>query len=279
LEKIAFITDSASGFDINEHPDVYVVPMGVVLNNKEFVDYIDIQTDEFYEQLRTYGDGAKTFQPSRQKFHDTYQKVVDKGYTHVIAVHATRDLTGTYESSEMASREFDIESTVINSRIGDYPERRMVEEGVKAAEAGVSYQEIVERIKQYAEDAVLMIYPKNLTQLKNSGRVSKSQGIIAGILNIQLILDFKNGKLYPIEKIRSKKKALSFIHGKLESRIEQDNPSKIGVSYAGEHEEADQLIEWLKERYLDKTIEKKPLVHVAGVHTGYGTITIGWIKA
>ncbi|WJP98104.1 DegV family protein [Macrococcus bovicus] len=279
MEKIAFITDSASGFGIHEHPDVYVVPMGVVLNNQEYVDYIDIQTDEFYDKLQTYGDGAKTFQPSRQKFHETYQKIVDSGYTHVIAIHATQEMTGTYESSEMASREFDIESTVINSKIGDYPERRMIEEGVKAAEAGIPYEEIVQRIKDFTKDPVLMIYPKNLNQLKNSGRVSKSQGIIAGILNIQLILDFEDGKLYPIEKIRSKKKALSFIHGKLESRIEQDNPSKIGVSYAGEHSEADQLIAWLKERYPEKTIEKYPLVHVAGVHTGFGTIAIGWIKA
>ncbi|TDM02457.1 DegV family protein [Macrococcus carouselicus] len=279
MEKIAFMTDSASGFGLTEHPDVFVVPMGVIVNDQEYVDYRDIQTHEFYDLLKDYGNGAKTFQPSPQSFHDTYQKIVDNGYTHVIAIHATKELTGTYQSSEMTSREFDIESTVINSNVGDYPLRRMVEEGVRLSEAGESYAAIVTKVKEYAEEPSLIIYPKNLQQLKNSGRVSRSQGIIAGLLNIQLIIEFEDGKLYPIEKIRSKKKALNFIHNKITKEITEDNPSKIGVSYAGEHEEADLMVEWLKDRFPDKTIEKHPLVHVAGVHTGYGTIAIGWIKA
>lgn len=279
MGKIAFITDSASGFGMDEHPDVFVVPMGAIVNDKEYVDYIDIQTNQFYELLKDYGDGAKTFQPSPQSFHDTYQKAIDSGYTHIIAIHATKELTGTYQSSEMTSREFDIESTVINSQVGDYPLRRMVEEGVKASEAGETYETIVDKIKKLAEDSSLIVYPKNLNQLKNSGRVSRSQGIIAGLLNIQLIIEFEGGSLYPVEKIRSKKKALSFIHEKIKKEVAEDNPSKIGVSYAGEEEEADLMVSWLKEEYPDKTIDKQPLVHVAGVHTGYGTITIGWVKA
>ncbi|TDL98072.1 DegV family protein [Macrococcus brunensis] len=279
MTKIAFITDSASGFGIDEHPDVFVVPMGVIVNEKQYIDYIDIQTEEFYDLLKDYGNGAKTFQPSPQSFHDTYQKAVDQGYTHIIAIHATKELTGTYQSSEMTSREFNIESTVINSNVGDYPLRRMVEEGVKASEAGESYEAIVSKIRELADDPYLILYPKDLNQLKNSGRVSRSQGIIAGLLNIQLIIEFEGGKLYPIEKIRSKKKALKFIHEHIAEEIAQDNPSRIGVSYAGEEEEADLMVAWLNEQYPDKTIDKYPLVHVAGVHTGYGTIAVGWVRA
>lgn len=278
MSKIAFITDSASGFQQGEHQDVYVVPMGVIINDQQYVDQVDISTEDFTTLLKDYGDGAKTFQPSPQSFHDTYQSIVDGGYTHIIAIHATKELTGTFQSSTITSRAFDIESTVIDSQIGSYPLRRLVEYGVELAEQGKSYEQIVEQVEQLSQSPTLFLYPKNLNQLKNSGRVSKAQGLLAGLLNIQLILAFDGGKIYPIEKSRSKKKVIAALQQKIAEKIRMDQPSKVGVIYTGEHEEADKVIDWLKEEFPNVTVEKEALVPVAGVHTGYGTLGIGWIN-
>lgn len=279
MSKIAFITDSASGYQQGEHPDVYVVPMGVIIDDQQYVDQVDLSTEAFTALLKDYGDGAKTFQPSPQSFHDTYQTIIDSGYTHIIAVHATKELTGTYQSSTVTSREFAVESTVIDSQIGSYPLRRLIETGVELAEQGMRYEEIVEQIEQLSQNPTLFLYPKNLNQLKNSGRVSKAQGLLAGLLNIQLILAFDGGKIYPIDKSRSKKKVMVSLQQKIADKIRQDRPSKVGVIYAGEHEEADKVIDWLKGEFPKLTVEKEALVPVAGVHTGYGTLGIGWINA
>ncbi|MGT9231342.1 DegV family protein, partial [Enterococcus faecalis] len=58
MNKIAFITDSSSGIGLHEYSDVYVVPMGTRINNKDYTDMVDISSQEFFELLKQYENGA-----------------------------------------------------------------------------------------------------------------------------------------------------------------------------------------------------------------------------
>ena len=277
--KVAWLTDTASGILLDEHPDIYVVPMGVMLNEVHYTDQVDITTERFYELLQQYGDGAKTTQPNFQSIQETYELIQSKGYTHVIAVHPSSALTGSFQSSTIASKEVDLVTTVIDSKIGSYPIKAMIYKGISLLETGQSYEDVVEQVEKYADDAILFLQPKNLSQLKKSGRVSKAQSLLAGILNIQLILKFEDGKIYPIDKVRTKKKVFEGMKKHISEEINVFKPSEISVIYAGDLEEGNQYTNWLKETYPDINIVTEILVPVAGVHTGYGTIGIGWIKA
>ncbi|MCD8906024.1 DegV family protein [Staphylococcus chromogenes] len=279
MGKIAFLTDSTSGILRNELKDVFVVPLGTNIGGVEYIDNIDLSTDQFYEILKTKNDGAKSFQPSPKSFHEVYQKIINCDYEHIIAIHPSSELTGTYQQSVAISQDYDIDVTVIDSRIGDYPIRRMIEEGIKAIKMGKTYSFTVKMLKDLVNKSRLILYPENLQQLMRSGRLSRSQAIIAGMLNIQLITEFEKGKLIPIKKTRTKKKAWDFISQKIVSEISEDNPSKIGVSYAGDRKASIPIIKFIKDTFPEKIVECYPLVPVAGVHTGYGTIAISWIKA
>lgn len=277
--KVAWLTDTASGILLDEHPDIYVVPMGVMLNEVHYTDQVDITTERFYELLQQYGDGAKTTQPNFQSIQETYELIQSKGYTHVIAVHPSSALTGSFQSSTIVSKEVDLVTTVIDSKIGSYPIKAMIYKGISLLETGQSYEDVVEQVEKYADDAILFLQPKNLSQLKKSGRVSKAQSLLAGILNIQLILKFEDGKIYPIDKVRTKKKVFEGMKKHISEEIETFKPSEIAVIYAGDFEESKQYTAWLSETYPDINVVTEILVPVAGVHTGYGTIGIGWIKA
>lgn len=277
--KVAWLTDTASGILLDEHPDIYVVPMGVMLNEVHYTDQVDITTERFYELLQQYGDGAKTTQPNFQSIQETYELIQSKGYTHVIAVHPSSALTGSFQSSTIASQEVELVTTVIDSKIGSYPIKAMIYKGIALLEAGQTYDAVVEQITKYTDDAVLFLQPKNLSQLKKSGRVSKAQSLLAGILNIQLILKFVDGKIYPIDKVRTKKKVFEGMKKHISEAIETFKPSEIAVIYAGDFEESKQYTAWLSETFPDINVVTEILVPVAGVHTGYGTIGISWIKA
>ncbi|MCE4955904.1 DegV family protein [Macrococcoides caseolyticum] len=277
MNKIAWVTDTASGLQIGEK-DTFVVPMGVILNEKHYQDQAELSVEKFYNLLKEYGDGAKTTQPNFQAIQDTFKEIEQKGYTHVIAVHPSSKLTGSFQSSVIASQEVNITSAVIDSKIGSYPMKAMIEAGKKMNEAGKSFEEIVETIKRYAEDAVLILNPKNLNQMKKSGRVSKTQSFMAGLLNIHLVLQFEDGSIYPIDKVRTKKKVVDAIKMHVEKNIAEFKPKEICVVYGGDKAEADIYIEWLQDTFPDINIVSEILVPVAGVHLGYGTIGISWIK-
>lgn len=277
MNKIAWVTDTASGCIIGEK-DTFVVPMGVILNEKHYQDQAELSVEEFYTLLKEYGDGAKTTQPNFQAIHDVYEEIEKLGYTHVIAVHPSSKLTGSFQSSVIASQEVKITTAVIDSKIGSYPMKAMIESGKQMNAEGKSFEEIVETLKSYAKDAVLILNPKNLVQMKKSGRVSRTQSFMAGLLNIHLVLQFEDGSIYPVDKVRTKKKVVDAVKKQVEKNLTELKPKEICVVYGGDKEEANIYIDWLKEDYPEINIVSEILVPVAGVHLGYGTIGISWIK-
>lgn len=277
MNKIAWVTDTASGCEIGEQ-DTFVIPMGVILNDVHYQDQAELPVDKFYQLLKEYGDGAKTTQPNFQAIQDAFVEIQNQGYTHVIAVHPSSKLTGSYQSSVIASKEVKLTTAVIDSKIGSYPMKAMINAGKEMNAAGVPFEEIVSTLNQYAEDAVLILNPKNLSQMKKSGRVSKTQSIMAGLLNIHLLLQFEDGSIYPIDKVRTKKKVVDAVKKHVEKEITEFKPQEICVVYGGDKEEAEIYIDWLQEQYPDISITSEILVPVAGVHLGFGTIGISWIK-
>src|SRR5690625_6244370 len=83
----------------------------------------------------------------------------------------------------------------------------MIRNGVKFEQAGKSYKEIVSILRTYPDQTEMYLLPESFEQLKRSGRVSTPQAIFASLLNINLLLRFKDGKVIVEERIRTKKRA------------------------------------------------------------------------
>ncbi len=280
MSKLAWLVDTAAGFtqeEIDKYP-LFVVPMGVIINGTHYVDQQELSTERFYELLNQYGEGAKTTQPNFQSMLEAYEEIKKQGYDEVIAVHPSSELTGSYQNSVAASSEVDIRSAVIDSRIGAFPYKKMVLEGMKAVEEGKTFEEVVELVESFPVKAQLLLQPKSLQQLRKSGRLSASQSFLAGLLNIQLILHFEDGKVMPFEKVRTKKKVFERMMAVASENINKFGLTEISVMNAGDKEEAKKYTSALKELYPELLIHEEPLVPVAGVHTGYGTVGIGWLR-
>lgn len=279
MTKIAWLVDTATGFtkeEIEKHP-LFVVPMGVIINGRHYEDQVDLSTEEFYDLLSQYGEGAKTTQPNFQSMLDAYNKIKDEGYDAVIAVHPSSDLTGSYQNSVAASSEVDIRSAVIDSKTGSFPYKKMVEIGMKAAEEGKSFEEIVDLIKSLVDKAEFYLLPKSLQQMRKSGRVTASQSFMAGLFNIQIILQLTGGKVIPLEKIRTKKKVFARMMEIIREGINKHDLTEIAVLSSGDQAEAAKYTEAIKKEFPDVTLHEGMLVPVAGVHVGHGSVSFGWL--
>lgn len=53
MGRIAWVTDSTAFLDedLKNHPDVYQVPMTVILDEEEYIDGVDLTAEELFEQL------------------------------------------------------------------------------------------------------------------------------------------------------------------------------------------------------------------------------------
>ena len=110
------------------------------------------------------------------------------------------------------------------------------------------------------------------------GRLSKTQKVMGSLLNIRPVMsvDKNDGSLYVVEKARGEKQ--TFIKMK-NLMIEKCNNNvnlnqTLYVCYGEDEDQADLLIEKIKEDFDFKKIVKCPLGCVIGAHTGPNMLSI-----
>lgn len=279
MSKIAWITDSTCGLppEFIEENNLYVVPLNVIIDGVSYKEDIDITKDEFYEKLQEPGVDVTTSQATLGDFIELYEKLKEE-YDCGIAIHASSELTGTYNSSVTAAEQTGFPVEVIDSRIGNYALGKMIRNGLALQERGESYEAIVSQMREYPALAEMYLLPSSLDQLRKSGRVSKGQAILASLLNINLLLRFDDGKVIVDDKIRSKKRAKQRLFKIIENKINQSSFKEICVMHAGVIDLAQIWKEELEKAHEQLKVKIKTLVPVAGVHTGHGTMAVSWLN-
>lgn len=280
MEKIAWVTDSTCGLSedfIKEH-NIYVLPMIVNINDISYREDVEISKEEVYALLKQFGEGAKTSQPAYGEFVELYERL-EKDYDKAIAIHASSALTGTYQSSVSAAKMYeDISVEVIDAKVGSFALGQMIRKGLKMASEGAAYDAIVKQLRYHADHLEMYLLPQNLDQMRKSGRVSTTQSVFANLLNINLILKFVDGKIIIDDKIRSKKKAVRYLFQVIEDAYKTGELKELGIMHAGAKEKAEAWKQELIGMFENLKIQVEPLVPVAGVHTGHGTMAISWLK-
>ena len=76
--SVKIITDSACDLskDLLEKYDIDIVPILVLLNDKEYLDSITIKTQDVFDSIRN-GVIPKTSQATQSHFEDVFSKYVD----------------------------------------------------------------------------------------------------------------------------------------------------------------------------------------------------------
>src|SRR5690625_4273048 len=239
MKKFAWITDSTCGLsdEFLKENNVHVIPLNVVLNGVSYKENIEITADEFYEKLHIDGIDAKTSQPAYGDFINLFEEV-KKEYECGIAIHASSALTGTYQSAKNASKQTGFPVEVIDSKIGAYALGKMIKNGLELVKQGISFDKIVEKLRMYTNQTEMYLLPSSLDQLKKSGRVSTPQAIFASLLNINLLLKFRDGKVVVDEKIRTKVRAKNHLFQIIDNAVKKHNIEEICVMHAGVIEKA-----------------------------------------
>lgn len=281
MKKYAIITDSASGLEQSfiEAHDIKVLPMSVIIDGIAYKDGVDKSVTEIYNLLKESGEGAKTSQPTIGEFMDIYEEVEqDDRYDSVISIHASSELTGTYQSALSVSKEISKPAVVIDSKIGSYPMRKMIMRAVEGRENGETLEEVETEVKKIIENAQLYLLPHSFSQMRKSGRVSASQSVLATLLQVQIKLEFEEGKVIVGHKVRTKKKMISHVLETLENHVKDDAIKTLAIVHAGHESITSDWKKRIQERLPNLKLVFEPLVPVAGVHAGHGTIGFGLIR-
>ena len=204
LEKVKIIIDSSSDltFDEIEKYNVDVIPLTINIDGNEY-DYRTISNDEYIERMRT-ATSYSTSQPAIGKFLEAYEKWTKEGYK-VIVLTLSSALSGTYNTAVTASSEFE-GIHVVDTKTTTRGMFFLLKECLKQLEENVSVEEIAENLREKAKNILTYVTIDKLDNLVKGGRLSKSQALIGGLLNIKVLTQLKETELVALDKVRGKKK-------------------------------------------------------------------------
>lgn len=276
MRTIAWVTDSTAMIDpvFASENDIYIVPLCLIAGDEVYRENIDITAEQFYEKMRVH-DRVGSSQPPIGEFIELYEQIKDK-YDDIIVIHCSSELSGTYNSSLQAAEMAEVSVIGIDSKVGAFPLREMVMQGIEMHRQGMTAMEIKEQIDGMIQGMSFYMIPASLSQLHRSGRVSGTQLMISQLLSIHLLLRFEEGKVIVEDKIRTMKKAKLRLLDILKKDVEHIRD--VCIMHANNMEGAFKLKEEIAHMAPRLQIEIASFIPVAGIHAGEGTLALAWIK-
>ncbi|BAO06968.1 MULTISPECIES: DegV family protein [Enterococcus] len=276
--KLAIVTDSTAFLPtrIKNHPDLYVIPIPVILDGKIYNEGIDIEADEYYGLLKNSKDFPTTSQPAVGEVLALYEELKTKGYDTILSIHLSSGISG-FVNTLFAMKDDVKEMTIIpyDSKITSMPMGHMVESALDLNDKGYSLEAILAHIDRIRDNTYAYLIVDDLNNLVRGGRLTNGAALIGGLLKIKPILTFSEGKIILFEKIRSSKKAFARAEQIIGKRNEEIKPPvKLYVIHANNLEVAEEEKAKLQKQYPQAEIEIGHFGPVIGSHLGEKAIGI-----
>jgi DegV family protein with EDD domain len=279
-EKLPFCLVADSTCDlvdvlIEENP-IYFVPVKVQAGDNTYTDRWDLIPEEFYRILDTSLSLPKTSQPSLNDFTSRYRHLL-LHFESIVSVHLSKALSGTFQTAVQASQSVSPEKiSVLDGKNVSVGLGLVLLEGIKALEQDKTCEETVRQIKMAAMNTQIFLGLPTLKYLVMGGRITKTKGIIANLLNINPILSINTeGKLVPVSKARGEKN----LEKQIFELVHQEKQKTTGsLSIAVAHTNAPDIAQRISQR-IREDLKQEPVFvmnasPVLGAHAGSGAYGI-----
>lgn len=280
MNKVIIATDS-SAYLPKEYVDKYqipVLPLTVNWEGKSYYDGIDIQAEEFYQQLGQSKSMATTSQVTVGQFLEVFGKLLDAG-NQVLYLGISSGISATINSALQAKAELgDPENLIVmDSQVVSMALGLMVLEVAKAAENGASLQECY----QLAQDAVgrvgVFFTVDTLEYLHRGGRINSAKRLLGSALNLKPIMEIRDGKIELVESVISRKKALNRMVDLIEKGVDGRSPVRLAPFHALAFDDMVIMENLAIERMHPIEIIRSEVSPVIGSHVGPGTVSMAYM--
>lgn len=228
---IKIVTDSTITVapELIEKYDITVVPLAILIDGVLYQD-TDLTAENFMEKMKASKNLPKTSQPPVGVFSEIYDKLSEDG-SEIISIHLTKALSGTVEAARQGAMLSHADVTVLDSDFIDQGLTFQVITAAKLAAAGATKEEIIAATKETKANTELYIGIANLDNLVKGGRVNRVTGVLSGLLNIKIVMEFVDTTLQPMLKGRGNKTFQKWLDS-FESKISGRKVKQIGISHA-----------------------------------------------
>ena len=280
--RTAVVTDSAAALPVDwvravsAHGRLTVVPMPVMVGTEIYGEGEDDLAETIALALAG-GRPVKTSRPSPGQFEQAYLAAQRNGFESVVSLHISGELSGTVDSARLAAARVDIPVEVLDSRTVGMAQGMGVQGAVAAAADGADAADVRASAEHELARTKVYFYVPSLEQLRRGGRIGAAASLWGTVFSIKPILAVEDGKVVPLEKVRSAAKATA----RLKEIVVADaagrpaGQARLAVHHFGNPAEAELLASQLSEEVPGGVpVQISALPAVLAAHAGLGVLAV-----
>lgn len=272
--KTAIVTDSNSGIfpDKGRELGIFVLPMPVILDGKEYFEGVDLDHQAFYQMLEAGAD-ASTSQPAPGDVIALWEQVLDQGYDQIVHIPMSSGLSASCVTAQGLAGEFGGKVQVVNNHRVSVSEYDAVMDAIALAQEGLDAVAIREQLEAGGLDSVIYLGVDTLKYFKKNGRCTAATAALGAVLNIKPLLKCDGERFDAIAKVRGvvncRKKAVECTVEAVQEFQSKGFDVSVGVasSFMDPDEEAG-WVEQVRAAVPGINLHYEPLSFSVTCHTG-----------
>ncbi|MBP3043340.1 DegV family protein [Arthrobacter jiangjiafuii] len=253
---------------------VRVVPMPVMIGDQIYGEGTDRMIGALALAL-AQGSEVRTSRPSPGKFEAAYAELAAAGCSAIISLHLSAHLSGTVDSARLAARTAPVPVTVIDTASVAMGLGFAVAAAAEEARDGGSATSVEAAARAATASSTLLFYVPSLEQLRRGGRIGAAAGWLGTLFAVKPILVVREGKVVPLERVRSAPRALARLTELVQQEIAaRSGRVRVAVHHFGNEAEAERLAGAIAGDAPDAELMICSLPAVLAAHAGLGVLAV-----
>ena len=241
MSKIALVTDSTVSMpqELVDKYEIIVAPQVLIWGNETLEDGVDISPNQFYTRLAKASVMPSTSQVTVAKFLEIYQPLLDQDY-QILTILVSTKLSGTVNSAVQAKAMLPagapieiIDSNSVAMAMGFH-----LLTVARAIKQGATLADCVALAQKATEHTGIFFAVDTLEFLHRGGRIGGATRFLGTLLNFKPILELRDGRVEPAERVRTRRKSLSRIVELAVEQIGTRTPIRLASLHANAPEDA-----------------------------------------
>jgi DegV family protein with EDD domain len=239
----------------------------------------EIELEAFFDEMRSAEELPTTSHPTVEDFRSAYESLLGSAEA-IVSVHSSAKLSKTTEAAAEAAAQLGAEDRVhvIDSQYMGGGLGLIALAAARRAAAGETAERVVATVHDAREELKMWFAIDTLEFLRRSGRIGAASAWIGSTLSVKPILTIDGGQMMPVERVRTSQRAFERLVDYARQRHSSGADAWF-VQHVRSPEQAELLIERVREVFETEPIFVSEIGAVVGAHTGPGLIGLGAVPA
>jgi len=213
MKSTCIITDGSVQFIKASFPGqvfVKTIPLEIQVEGKPIFDGNGVKPSSL-PQYANQQLNPKVFSPSPEQFYQLFS-TLGQSYDNILGIFSSNQLIPCYENAQKAAVGLQgrtkiilIDSLTISAGLG-----YLVQLAAEGISKGTPVYEVERQIRSILPSTYSILCPVGLSYLYYNGFVDHAQAVVNEMLGLFPIFAIENGKLIPLEKVKSSRNAVGF---------------------------------------------------------------------